>query len=130
MATVNTVLGPIDANQLGETMSHVHLTIDVMCWFHPPDSGVLRGLSEQKLNLRNLGMVRRNAMLFKDNLVQDDLDQTIREADQYKIAGGHTLINCDLPGMGRDPMALQKIARATGLKILKSKFKIRNNPLE
>ena len=33
MATVNTVLGPIDANQLGQTMSHVHLTIDVMCWF-------------------------------------------------------------------------------------------------
>jgi phosphotriesterase-related protein len=120
MATVNTVLGPIDATQLGETMSHVHLTIDVTCWFHPPDSGVLRGLSEQKLNIRNLGMARRNAMLFKDNLVQDDLDQTIREAEEYKRAGGHTLINCDLPGMGRDPMALQKIARATGLNIVAS----------
>ena len=75
---------------------------------------MLRGLSEQKLSMRNLGLARRNAMLIKDNLVQDDLDLTIREAEEYKLAGGHTLINCDLPGMGRDPMALRKIARATG----------------
>jgi predicted metal-dependent phosphotriesterase family hydrolase len=27
MATVNTVLGPIDANLIGETMSHVHLIV-------------------------------------------------------------------------------------------------------
>jgi hypothetical protein len=79
MATVNTVLGPIDANLIGETMSHVHLTIDIMCWFRPPDSGVLRGLSESRINLRNLGLVRRNAMLFKDNLVQDDLDLATNE---------------------------------------------------
>jgi phosphotriesterase-related protein len=120
MATVNTVLGPIDANLIGETMSHVHLTIDIMCWFRPPDSGVLRGLSESRINLRNLGLVRRNAMLFKDNLVQDDLDLATNEAGQYRLAGGQTLINCDLPGMGRDPAALQRIARATGLNIVAS----------
>src|ERR1700730_5580421 len=120
MATVNTVLGPIDANLIGETMSHVHLTIDIMCWFRPPDSGVLRGLSESRINLRNLGLVRRNAMLFKDNLVQDNLDLATNEAGQYRLAGGQTLINCDLPGMGRDPAALQRIARATGLNIVAS----------
>jgi phosphotriesterase-related protein len=120
MATVNTVLGPIDANLIGQTMSHVHLTIDIMCWFRPPDSGVLRGLSESGINLRNLGLVRRNAMLFKDNLVQDDLDLATNEAGQYRLAGGHTLINCDLPGMGRDPTALQRIARATELNIVAS----------
>lgn len=59
MATVTTVLGPIDANPIGETMSHVHLTIDIMCWFHPPDSGVLRGLSESRITLRNLGQADR-----------------------------------------------------------------------
>src|SRR5208337_5526259 len=51
---------------------------------------------------------------------QDDLDLTIREAEEYKRAGGHTLINCDLPGMGRDPIALRKIAHATGLNIVAS----------
>ena len=120
MATLNTVLGPIDASQVGGTMSHVHLTINILCWHQTPDSGVLRGLSESKITMQNLGLVRRNAMLFKDNLVQDDLDLATREAAEYKFAGGQTLINVDLPGMGRDPLALQKIARATGLHIVAS----------
>ncbi len=87
MATLNTVLGPIDASQVGGTMSHVHLTIDILCWHQPPDSGVLRGLSESKITMQNLGLVRRNAMLFKDNLVQDDLDLATHEAAEYKFAG-------------------------------------------
>ena len=61
MATVNTVLGPIDANLIGETMSHVHLTIDIMCWFRPPDSGVLRGLSESRIRRRGDSRSRRRA---------------------------------------------------------------------
>ncbi|HEV8717926.1 MAG TPA: hypothetical protein VGX03_34555 [Candidatus Binatia bacterium] len=120
MATLNTVLGPVDASQIGGTMSHVHLTINILCWHQTPDSGVLRGLSESKITMQNLGLVRRNAMLFKDNLVQDDLDLATHEAAEYKFAGGQTLINVDLPGMGRDPVALQKIARATGLHIVAS----------
>ena len=104
MTSLNTVLGPIDASQVGATMSHVHLTINILCWHQTPDSGVLRGLSDSKITLQNLGLVRRNAMLFKDNLVQDDLDLAIREAAEYKFTGGQTLINVDLPGMGRDPL--------------------------
>lgn len=120
MASLNTVLGPIDASQIGHTMSHVHLTIDLMCWHLPPESGPMRGLSEAKITMHNLGEVRRNAMRVKDNLVQDDLDLAIREAAQYRFGGGATVINCDLPGIGRDIHALQKIARATGINIVAS----------
>jgi phosphotriesterase-related protein len=88
MATLNTVLGPIDASQIGDTMSHVHLTIDLMCWHMQPDSGPLRGLSESKITMHNLGQVRRNAMVVKDNLVQDDLELAMREAREYRIARG------------------------------------------
>ncbi|MGH7932341.1 MAG: phosphotriesterase family protein [Candidatus Binataceae bacterium] len=120
MATINTVLGPIDANQMGDTMSHVHLTIDLLCWHMKPESGPMRGLSESRITLRNVGTVRRNAMRVRDNLVQDDLDLAIRETSDYKAAGGATVINCDLPGIGRDPVALQRIARATGINIVAS----------
>ncbi len=120
MATLNTVLGSIDASQMGDTMSHVHLTINLLCWHRQPDSGPMRGLSESKVTLQNLGTVRRNAMVCKDNLLQDDFDLAVREAVQYRVSGGLTMINCDLPGIGRDPIALQKIARATGLNIVAS----------
>ena len=62
MAMLNTVLGPIDASEIGDTMSHVHLTIDLLCWHMPPESGPQRGLSENRITMRNLGEVRRNAM--------------------------------------------------------------------
>lgn len=120
MPSLNTVLGPVDASQVGHTMSHVHLTIDLMCWHIPPDSGPMHGLSEARVGLHNLGLVRRNAMRVKDNLVQDDLELSIREAAQYRFAGGATMINCDLPGIGRDIAALQKISRATGINIVAS----------
>jgi phosphotriesterase-related protein len=120
MAYLNTVLGPIDASQVGHTMSHVHLTIDLMCWHIEPESGPMRGLSEGKITMHNLGTVRRNAMRVKDNLVQDDFELAIREASQYRMGGGATMINCDLPGIGRDIAALQKISRATGINIVAS----------
>jgi len=55
MAMLNTVLGPIDASEIGDTMSHVHLTIDLLCWHIPPGSGPQRGLSENRITMRNLG---------------------------------------------------------------------------
>jgi predicted metal-dependent phosphotriesterase family hydrolase len=73
MATVNTVLGPIDAQDLGGTMSHTHLTINLLCWHEVPDSPLLRRLSESEITLQNYGLVRRNPTLFKDNLLHDDL---------------------------------------------------------
>ena len=120
MATLNTVLGPIDSTEMGGTMSHAHLTINLLCFYRPPDSALLRRLGESKITLQNLGFVRRNATLVKDNLLQDDLDVAIWEVSEYKLAGGQTLVCVDLPGMGRDPLAMQKIARATGLHIVAS----------
>lgn len=120
MAMLNTVLGPIDASEIGDTMSHVHLTIDLLCWHMPPESGPQRGLSENRITMSNLGAVRRNAMRVRDNLVQDDLDLAIREATDYRVAGGRTVINCDLPGIGRDVVALRRISRATGINIVAS----------
>src|SRR5260370_8375106 len=88
MATLDTVLGPIDASQIGDTMSHVHLTIDLMCWHMQPDSGPLRGLSESKNTMHNPEQLLRNAMVAKDNLVQDDLKLAMRQARESKILLG------------------------------------------
>jgi len=34
--TVNTVLGAIAPNEMGGTLSHVHLTLDILCWYAAP----------------------------------------------------------------------------------------------
>jgi len=120
MATVQTVLGPIPAAELGGTMSHVHLTIDILCWHMPYGSPALDREAEGEWGLPSLGRVRRNGLAWKRNLVQDDLALTIREVSEYARAGGRALVNMDLPGMGRDVARLQAIARATGLHVVAS----------
>lgn len=120
MGTLQTVLGPIDDSQIGFTMSHVHITLDILCWYQELDSPSLRKLQESKLSLENLGWARRNSLLVKDNLVQDDLDLTIREAMEYRWGGGRTIISVDLPGIGRDPLAQRRFAHATGLNVVAS----------
>ncbi|MFQ5878783.1 MAG: phosphotriesterase-related protein, partial [Dehalococcoidia bacterium] len=120
MGTLQTVLGLIDDAEMGITMSHTHLTLDIRCWYRQLDSPVLRRLQEGRISFENLGWIRRNALLVEDNLVLDDLELAIREVQEYRLGGGKTLIVVDLPGIGRDPLTLQKIARATGLNIVAS----------
>jgi phosphotriesterase-related protein len=120
MATVETVLGPVDAGALGPTLSHVHLTLDILCWYMEPPDPALRALAAKPLCLENLGLARRNGLMVRDNLVQNDVALTIRELAELVRAGGKTLIDMELPGIGRDVAALQRIARETGLHIVAS----------
>lgn len=120
MASVNTVLGPVEAEHLGPTMSHVHHTINIFCLYQQPEAGPLYGFSQRKLSMDMLGLARRRPFSVKDNLVQDDLDLAIREFRDYVLAGGKTVVNVDLPGIGRDAGTLQRIARATGANIIAS----------
>jgi len=120
MSTVQTVLGPIDASALGGTMSHVHLTIDILCWHMPYGDPKAAKEADGEFTLGSIGRVRRNGLAWRRNLVQDDVELTIREVADYKAAGGSALVNVDLPGMGRDLRKLQRIARETGLHVVAS----------
>jgi len=51
-----TVLGPIDGDQLGVTLMHEHLLIDVSYKWQPPTEVTLRALAEQPITLANLSM--------------------------------------------------------------------------
>ena len=120
MPRVQTVLGDVDPADLGGTMSHVHLTIDILCWHMPYGDPRLAKEAEGDFRLDNVGRIRRNGLAWKRNLVQDDVELTIREVAEYAKAGGRALVNVDLPGMGRDVAKLQRIARETGLHVIAS----------
>ncbi len=120
MAIVQTVLGPVDAAELGATMSHVHLTLDISCWYMPPQDPERLAAAEAEFTLGNLGEIRRNGLSFQRNLKQDDVGLTIREAAEFRKHGGGAIVNMDLEGIGRDVEALVAISRATGLHVVAS----------
>ena len=54
----------------------------------------------------------------KDNLVLDDICLAEEELKRFKRAGGNTIVDATLSGIGRDPEALGSISHGTGLNIV------------
>src|SRR5712691_4350244 len=113
-----TVLGPIAAEAMGVTLPHEHLLIDFEVMFKEPSGGSERGLARQPVSLANLGWVRQHFSSNLDNLQLLDEKAARDEALLFKHAGGQTFVDPTNRGMARDPLALARVARATGLNII------------
>jgi phosphotriesterase-related protein len=99
-------------------MTHEHLLIDFICMFAPPTDASTRSRAYEPITLENLGWVRYNWFSNRDNLRLLDEETAIAEASLFKRVGGSTLVDATTIGIGRDPSALVRIARATGLNIV------------
>lgn len=113
-----TVLGPVPAEELGVTLTHEHLLIDMTCYWEPPVEATLRAFAHEPVSLGNLGAVRRNPLLNRDNCLLVDLDVAIEEIGAFRRLGGGTIVDVTLDDIGRDVLALQNAARASGLNIV------------
>jgi phosphotriesterase-related protein len=115
---VMTVLGPIAPDQLGVTLMHEHLLLDATPWFKEPDLGSRRGLAHRPVSIEMLGLLRNDPFLCRDNCELLDEDVATEEVRRFRLAGGDSVIDPTCRGIGRDPQALQRISRATGLHII------------
>jgi phosphotriesterase-related protein len=117
-ATAMTVLGPVPASELGVTLLHEHLLADWTAYWEPPKEAGARHVAESRVAIENLGLLRRNAFLIRDNLLLTDARLAEQEVLEFKRLGGTTIVDVTLPEVGRDVERLQAIARATGLNIV------------
>jgi phosphotriesterase-related protein len=85
---VITVLGPVAPESLGITQTHEHLILDA--YDHYGNYG----------------------------FVIDDEDLVIEEVGEYSRLGGKTLVDVTLDEIGRNPGALARIAKASGLNVI------------
>ena len=113
-----TVLGPIDPETLGVTLCHEHLVVDMLAWFTEPQDASQKELAYQPVSMENLHWLHYHAANNKDNLTIRDENLLAKEVLRYKHAGGSTIIDVSSIGLGRDPLALQRIARETDLNIV------------
>ena len=90
MAHVQTVLGPIAPDDLGFTLPHEHTQIAL--WHIPGRWDYWQ--------------------LTRDESV------ILEELARYRAAGGSGLVDVTLPGVGRDPAWLRRIAEASGLHLV------------
>lgn len=113
-----TVLGPVPADDLGITLPHEHLLIDFRFMYREPEESSARGRGLEPVGLRNHYEILYDWTRNVDNLELLDESAAIEEARLFRLEGGRTLVDPTNVGLGRDPLALQRIARATGLQVI------------
>lgn len=111
---IQTVLGPIPADELGVTSMNEHLVADSAKFLRParepvPETDVMA--------IENLGFVRWNFLGLRDNLVLDQPEVTAHELRLAVERGQKSLVEVTSWGMGPDHAALPGIARASGMQI-------------
>jgi len=115
---VQTVLGLIEPGELGLTLAHEHIVCDGSCWFVEPEAATDKGWAHSPVSLESLWWIRYHWFQCLDDLVLRDEDLAVRELRRFKLAGGDSVVEMSNHGLGRDPEALARISRATGLNVL------------
>ena len=113
-----TVLGLVDAKDLGITLPHEHLFIDIRFFLAEPLQPDEKELCYQKVALDNLWFVRRNILSHQDNMVIDDEEVIIQEVESFKKANGKTIVDVTPIGAGENPEGLVRVAKATGIHVV------------
>jgi phosphotriesterase-related protein len=115
---VQTVLGPIANAEMGITLSHEHCLIDITCTAKRPVDERERQRASEPLSFKNVGYARYHPLDIRDNLLMLDEELAITELREFTEAGGKTLVDMTNDDLKRNPQALVRIAKATGLHII------------
>lgn len=118
LARAITVDGPIPGDELGKTLVHEHIFIEIDVWLTPPTSEEARRLADQTVGPEIEAEVLRDPFAVRDNLHLDDDALAAEELALFANAGGLSVVDLTLDDIGRDPARLRSIARTTGLKVI------------
>lgn len=114
---IRTVTADIAPEELGITLGHEHLLIDLRgLWDEPPAHRM--HLIEQEPTLGNRGELMRNPYHSRPNLLIDDAELSIRELAWFQQAGGQGIIDMTTIGIKPNPQGLRLIAERTGLHVI------------
>ncbi|WP_281827116.1 phosphotriesterase family protein [Jannaschia rubra] len=115
---VMTVTGPVPLDALGSTLMHEHILNDVTCWWRGRDADFVSPIRDREVTPDMLWMLRQDPFASRHNCALHDEDAAVAELGLFAAEGGRTVVDPTCRGIGRDPEALARIARATGLNIV------------
>ena len=109
-----TVLGPIDPTELGPTLMHEHLLIDL----NPPRFAAEEVEPEPEITLCNCFKIRYGQQPSRLNYRLDHHATAIAELAEMRAAGGRTIVELTSGGLKPDPNGLVELARSSGVNIV------------
>ncbi len=115
---VQSVAGKIDRRELGITAPHEHVMLDLSGFFRPRPVRGIKDPGTERVKMENLGILNRDPYALRDNFLLDDPALQAEELIRFREAGGRTVVDATMPGIGRDPLLLREISSRTGLNIV------------
>ena len=114
-----TVAGPIEPDQLGFTLMHEHLYLDLRKNHWPDPDAPATELDQwfAPLQISNLHLARRMLPIVDNYLLSSESDAIVEVADFARLGGG-TLVDVTSRGLRRDVPAIVRAAEATGINIV------------
>ena len=113
---VQTVCGETEGKNLKTTSAHEHIFIDMR------KCVTLTGNEKEefygKITAKERWKVFCDPYAVLDNALLDEYGDAVNELRLFKAAGGCSIIDCTPDEIGRDPVALKKISKATGVNIV------------
>jgi phosphotriesterase-related protein len=113
-----TVLGSVKASELGITLMHEHLLNDCRCWWHKPKEKARMRLACEPVHAGILGELRMDPFVNLDNCALQDERLAVAELGAAVELGCRTVVDPTCTGIGRNPLALQRIAREAGINLV------------
>lgn len=116
---INTVTGPVAPEELGRTLIHEHILIDLTCWFQEPETASRRALVEAPVDISILRFLLRDPQnITRDNLRLQDLALATQEVSAFNVAGGSTIVEVSSRSLARDPLGLRQVSVDSGIHIV------------
>ena len=126
---VMTVLGLIDAKDVGDATMHEHLFIDYWLPLDQPERwrrlGIKRPVSDEeleiwrkKVTIENRPMMMEHLLRTRDAFRLTEVDDAVATARRFKELGGATIVDVTTIGLNRQPEKLVKVAEKTGVNIV------------
>ena len=113
-----TVLGPIAPEELGVTMAHEHILLDLSRRFQEPSEAGEKAYMYEPVRIDNLWWIKQNIINNLDNLMLTDLREATEEVMEVKRHGGSSIVDVTNCGIGRDPIAIRKVSLETGINVI------------
>lgn len=113
-----TVLGPLAARNLGVTLPHEHLQLDLSCWWSAPRDPRRAALVDAPLTPQTRALLLADPYHSRPNMLLDDVDLAVRELGHVAAFGGRSVVDLSTRSIGPYPERLVEIARRTGLNIV------------
>ena len=115
---VQTVLGVIEPEAMGTTITHEHLLVDERPIYSEPEEPERKATYHAPLTMEVLSRIHYAGHDNLESVTMLDEAMAIEEVSAYKRAGGDTLVEVTPVGIHRQPEGLARIAAATGLNII------------